>query len=106
MDEDQKAAKEAAVKEAQELKAAEAAALAEKLAAETEEEREEREKREREQKEEADELYLVSHLPKQTQDYAVCMDTLGQNRRFTEEEIELSHRFAKLLRSTMLRLDR
>lgn len=105
-DEEAKAAKEAAAKEEEERKAAEQAALEEKLAAETEEEREAREREEKAALDEANELYLVSHLPREPCDFAICMDTLGQNRQFNTEELELAKRFGKLLRQTMLRIDR
>jgi uncharacterized protein YozE (UPF0346 family) len=106
LEEEEKQAREDAKAAAQEAKEAAEAALAEERAAETEEAREAREKAEQEQQEEANELYLVAHLPKESRDYAVCMDTLGQNRRFSDEEVALAHEFAKLLRSTVLRLDR
>lgn len=105
-DEEAKAAKEAAQKEEEDRLAAEAAALEEKLAAESEEEKEKRETEEKAVLDEANELFLVSHLPRETRDFAICMDTLGQNRQFTSAELESTQRFGQLLRATMLRIDR
>lgn len=55
---------------------------------------------------EANELFLISHLPKDPINYVVCLDTLTGGQRFTEEQIALIKRFIKMLKETMLRLDR
>lgn len=73
---------------------------------ETEEEKLLREKAEADQIAEANELFLISHLPKNSMDFVVCMDTLGLGSRYTDEQLELSRRFIKLMKDTLLRLDR
>lgn len=54
---------------------------------ETEEEKAAREILEAAAKATAEELYLVSHLEKLNRDYCVCLDTLGNGRRFSDDEV-------------------
>jgi len=85
---------------------------AEKLAAEeakvpeTEEEREARLAKEAEEKRKQDEDELYARLTKHRRRYAICLDTLGQNRRFTSAEIQVITNICKVLRDTLQCLDR
>ena len=64
--------------------------------------REEREKLEREEREERE---LVASLVKRTITYAVCFDTLGQNRRLSESEQTALLRWVEQLNGALQRLD-
>lgn len=73
---------------------------------ETEEEREARLKREAEEKKIALEERLIRKVNKAQANLAICLDTLGQNRRFTDREMSLIMRFCKHLQATLQRLDK
>lgn len=63
-------------------------------------------KREQEKKAKDEEEKLIGSLVKHSVNYAICFDTLGQNRRFNDEEIMKILKFAKLLTKTLVRIDR
>lgn len=92
--------------DAKEVKTEDAKEEPEEPKEETEEEREARELAEAAAKQAAEELYLVTHLPKKSLDYAICLDTLGQNRRFAEEEIAYIKKMVSQLNETVVRIDR
>lgn len=73
---------------------------------ETEEEKSLRLSLEAEAKEKSDEDYLISKLPIVYQEYILCLDTLKQNRRFTENQLQNILRYSKLFTSTLERIDR
>jgi hypothetical protein len=73
---------------------------------ESDEERVAREEKEAVEAKLAEELYIVANVPKSTLEYALCLDTLGANRRFTDAEVQTVRAFAKLLLETSVRLDR
>lgn len=52
------------------------------------------------------EVYIIAKVPKQAMEFALCIDTLGQGRRLSEEDMETIKRFALLFRNTCERLDR
>lgn len=57
-------------------------------------------------KDEEDESLLLSELQLEQVEYALCLDTLDQNRRFTPEEVTKIKEYGKLLTSTLERIDR
>mmetsp|Transcript_30134 Transcript_30134/g.42025 ORF Transcript_30134/g.42025 Transcript_30134/m.42025 type:complete len:637 (-) Transcript_30134:241-2151(-) len=73
---------------------------------ETEEEKAAREAAEAEAKAAAEELYLINHLPKTSLDYAICLDTLGKSRRFSDEEVAYVKGMVSMLNEAVLRIDR
>lgn len=96
---------------AQKLAAADAMRkqLAEKKAAEqalTPEQKEARAKKQAEEAAQKAEAELLETIGKRTVEYAVCADTLGQNRRFSDAELAEVMRFTALLQTTLIRIDR
>jgi len=73
---------------------------------ETEEEKTAREEKEAKETAAANEVYIIAKVPKVTQEFALCLDTLGQSRRLEDNEIALVKKFAALYKATCLRLDR
>ncbi len=97
---------ERAARDEQEAKARTEKELAKhRMDLETEEEKEARLAKEAEEKRKRDETKLISLLPKRQVRYALCLDTLGQTRRFTDAEVQLATKFAKKLQETLLRID-
>ena len=83
--------------------AKEAAEIARQM--QSEEEKEARAAQDAEDKVKSDEKKLVDRLTKHKVRYAICLDTLGQNRRFTDGEVAAVQQLCKRLRETLLRLD-
>lgn len=74
---------------------------------ESEEDREARLKAEDEAKQLEEEEFMLTQLQsRQPINYALCLDTLGQNRRFTEEQLETIQRAAAALQAKLQSLDR
>jgi hypothetical protein len=54
----------------------------------------------------AAEEYLISQLALKPVSYALCLDTLGQNRRFTPSQLAFVNKYSLKLISTLERIDR
>jgi len=75
------------------------------LAVMTPEQREARNSAESERKAAEDEAALLSILDRKPVEYAVCLDTLSQNRRFSEQEVTFVRNACKALKNTLQRID-
>ena len=102
MTEEERAERDAREAEAEAVKAAAEAAKP----VESDEERAAREAKEAVAKAKADEETVISRLSKRKLAFAVCLDTLGQGRRLSDEQVGYATRLAQLLQDTLLRIDR
>ena len=73
---------------------------------ETEEEEEARQAKEDAARAIEEEEFMLTQLQRQPIEYALCLDTLGQNRRFSDEQLATITRYATLLQSKLQALDR